>query len=589
MRGRRTELDDAIAACRASGWMLAGFSFAINLLMLAPSLYMLQVYDRVLTTARVETLVGLTVMVAAALLLFGLLEALRSTVTVRMGSWLAGRLGPVFLEAGVRARLLGDGAGAQPLRDVATVQAFVGSPALVVFFDLMWAPAYLVLVWLLHPVLGAFALGSAVLLFGFGLANEILTRAQNLRASQVQLAATQQAETAIRNAEAVRAMGMLPALVARWRDSSAAGIAASRRAGERSGWLLGMTKCCRSFVQSAVLGLGAWLVLQNEMSAGGMIAASILLGRGLGPLEAAMSTWRNLMVARLAYRRLRGRLETLPVEPPRTRLPVPAGHVTFDRVSYAPPGSRTPVLVQISFSAAPGEAIAVIGPSGGGKSTLCRLLVGVAEPSAGEVRLDGSDLRHWDARDLGRHIGYLPQDVELFAGTVRENIARMGEAPDEAVVEAAMLGHAHELIQRLPQGYETQLGEGGMRLSGGQRQRIGLARAVFGRPRLMVLDEPNANLDQAGEAALAAAIEDMKRAGTTILIVGHRPSTIVQADKIMLLKDGRMELFGPRDDVMKRLRVDAGFRQAEAAGRHAETTDTGSHPVETEASEMQRA
>ncbi|MCO6419729.1 type I secretion system permease/ATPase [Siccirubricoccus sp. KC 17139] len=556
-RGVENALSGAIRACRSSAWMLAAFSFAINLLLLGPSLYMLQVYDRVLATGRVETLLGLTVLIAAALLLYGLLEGLRSAIVVRMATWLGARLGPVYLEAGVRARLVGDAAGAQPMRDLSTVQAFMASPSLTGIFDILWSPAYLVLVWMLHPLLGSVALASVALLFCLGLLNEYVTRSQNARASLAQIVAAQQADAMIRNAETVRAMGMLPALVERWCRSGAAGTAAWQRAGETSAWLLGVTKFARNLVQSVLLGLGAYLVLRNEMSGGGMIASSILLSRALGPIEGAMSNWRNFVSTRLAYRRLKSRLESLPAEPLRTRLPAPVGRVTLDRVTYVPPGARAAVLTQVSLTAQPGEAIAVIGPSGGGKSTLCRILVGVAEPTAGEVRLDGSELAHWNPAELGRHIGYLPQEVELFGGTIRENIARMGAADDEQVVEAAMLAHAHELIQRLPEGYDTPIGEGGLRLSAGQRQRIGLARAVYGMPRLIVLDEPNANLDQAGESALGAAIENLKQAGATVVIVGHRPSTIVQADKILLLKHGRVADFGPRDEILKRLRIAA--------------------------------
>ena len=335
--------------------------------------------------------------------------------------------------------------------------------------------------------------------------------------------------------------------------------------------LIGLTKFLRHFVQSATLGFGAYLVLRGEMSAGGMIASSIMLGRALGPVESIMGSWRSLDGARIAYSRLKGRAEALPPEPIRTRLPAPLGIVAFDRVSYGPPGSRAPILQQVSFQAQPGEAVAVIGPSASGKSTLCRLLVGTIQPASGEARLDGSEIRHWNPSDLGRHLGYLPQDVELFAGTVRENIARMGVVDDESVVEAAMLAHAHEMIQRLPQGYDTPIGDDGARLSGGQRQRLGLARAVYRNPCLIVLDEPNANLDQVGEAALSAAIAEMKRRGSTLLIVGHRPSTIAQADKIMLLKDGRVELFGPREEVLKRLRIEATSRTAEAAADSGES------------------
>ncbi|MCI0753864.1 type I secretion system permease/ATPase [Teichococcus vastitatis] len=559
-----TELDRAVAACRSTVGVLGLFSLVINLLMLAPSLYMLQVYDRVMTTGSVETLVMLTLMVALALFAMGFLDALRAAITVRMGCWLSGRLGPAYLANGVRMRLISESAGAQPLRDLATVQGFVASPGVHVFFDAPWSPLFLVLIWMLHPWLGTLAVASSILLLGFGVANEYLTRSSAMTSSVAQIDAMQLAEATIRNAEVVKAMGMLPALLARWHDSNATGLAAQQRAGERGSLLLGITKSLRYFVQSATLGLGAYLVLQGQLSGGTMIAASILLGRTLAPVEAAMGTWKSFGMARIAYGRLKGQLRTLSQEPVRTRLPEPKGVLTLSNVSFVPPGGRVPVLRGISFEATPGEVMAVIGPSAGGKSTLCRLLVGTADPTAGEVRLDGADLRHWNPEDLGRHVGYLPQDVELFSGTVRDNIARMGHADDEAVIEAALRAHAHALIQQLPQGYDTVIGDGGIRLSGGQRQRIGLARAVYGLPRLIVLDEPNANLDTAGEAALAAAIHELKQHGCTLLIVGHRPSTIAQADRILLLKEGRVELIGPRDEVLKRLRK-ASSSKADAA------------------------
>lgn len=554
--GRRgNDLQQAVADCRSMIWMLGFFSLAINILMLASPIYMLQVYDRVMVTGNVNTLVMLTGLTAAALLLLGLLDSARNSMTVRMGCWFADRLGPVYLASSVRARLLGDGSGALPLRDIAQVQSFIVSPGMTVFFDAPWTPVFLALIWMLHPALGMLATGSAVVLLVLGVLNEASTRGAMQTSNLAQIAATQQAEATIRNAEVVRAMGMLPALIERWRDLNENATTALKLANERNGLLLGFSKFARLFMQSAILGLGAYLVLGGELSGGAMIAASILLGRALAPIEMMMSTWRNFGLARLAYGRLKTRLKMMPEEPRRTRLPVPTGLVKVDRVTFTPPGAAAPVLQQVSFEARPGEAIAVIGPSASGKSTLCRVLTGIAHPGAGEIRLDGSELAHWEPDELGCHLGYLPQDVELFSGTVRENIARMGPVDDRAVVEAAMMAHAHEMIQHLPEGYDTPLGDGGMRLSGGQRQRIGLARAVYGAPRLIVLDEPNANLDQVGEAALSATIEEMKQRGSTLLIVGHRPSTLAQADKILLIKEGRVELFAPREEALRRLRL----------------------------------
>jgi PrtD family type I secretion system ABC transporter len=563
-RRRRTELDQAFAAMRANAWPLIAFSLGCNLLLLASPLYMLQVYDRVMVTGRVETLVLLTILAGAALLVFGLLDAIRGAILVRMSGWLGQRMGPVLLGTAVRGQLAGSTAGAQPLRDLQVVQNFVSSGAMPTLFDLPWTPVFLFLIWVLHPWLGILAVSAAVVLLALGVAHETVTRRATMEGVAASIVATQQAEATIRNAEAVHAMGMLPALVSRWDRANAVAVAAHHSGGERAAWLLGFAKFVRVFVQSAILGLGAWLVLRGELSGGAMIASSILLGRALGPVEGLIGALRGLALARVSWNQLQMRLRVLPPVPDRMALPTPVGLLTLDKVGFMPQGARAPALQAVSFQARPGEALAVIGPSAGGKSTLCRLITGICHPTSGEVRLDGSEIRHWDPVRLGRHVGYLPQDVELFAGTVRQNIARMGEIDDEAVLEAARLAHAHEVIQRLPNGYDTQIGDGGAKLSGGQRQRIGLARALYRVPRLIVLDEPNANLDTAGEAALAAAIEEMKGRGATLIIVGHRPSTIAQADRILLLKDGRVEAFGPRDEVLKRLRA-ASARAGEEA------------------------
>ncbi len=571
---RSTALDLAVADCRKAVGIVALISLAINLLMLTQPLYMIQVYDRVLVSGHVETLVLLTLIATAALLLLAALDAVRTAVTTRVGCWLNDRLGPVFLSVGVRSRLQGDTAGAQPMRDLAQIQNFIATQGLTVFFDAPWTPVFIVLVWMLHPALGMLSLASAILLLGLSVLNEVATRRATLVANLSQIAATQQAEATIRNAEVVRAMGMLPALVARWQATNGTAQDALQRSSEHGGIFLAFTKFVRMFVQVAVLGLGAMLVLRGEITAGAMIAASILLGRALAPVELAMSAWRNFTATRIAYARLRARLAANPPETDRIRLPTPTGRLSVDKITYLT-GDHRPILRQVSFAVSPGEAVAVVGPSAAGKSTLCRLLVGTSSAKAGEIRLDGSEISHWDADQLGRHIGYLPQDVELFSGTVRENIARMGEVDDAAVIEAARLAHAHEMIQQLPDGYETQIGDQGVRLSGGQRQRIGLARAVYGDPCLIILDEPNANLDQAGEAALAAALDELKARDTALIIVGHRPSTLAQADKILLLKEGRVELFGPRDLVLARLREAATAKAAEnGSGGDATAAET---------------
>ncbi|TDK29673.1 type I secretion system permease/ATPase [Rhizobium deserti] len=554
-RPRRTELDDASRQIRSVFVLTGVFSSAINLMMLASPIYMLQVYDRVLTTGRMETLVLLSVLMAGALAVFGILDALRGLVNARTAIWLTTKLSPVLLAGGVRARLVGDNAGTQPLRDLAQCQSFLSSQAFIALFDAPWTVAFLIMIWLLHPVLGIFATGSALFLILVGALNELMTRSGTHTSNTAQIAALQQADMMFRNAEVVRAMGMMGSLSARWGQVNDAYLGSSLKVAERSALIIGFAKFSRYLVQSSALGIGAFLVISGETTGGAMIASSILLGRMLGPIEHILGGWRSITAARIAYGRLKARLQEVPPEQVRTRLPRPYGHVALQNVTCSLPGTRTPVLNNVSFNIVPGEALAVIGPSASGKSTLCRLLTGVLAPTDGVIRLDGTNLQHWRNDQLGAAIGYLPQDVELFAGTIRDNIARMQDAEDSQIVQAAMLAHAHELIQRLPQGYETSIGDAGARLSGGQRQRIGLARAVFGDPKLIILDEPNANLDQAGENALAATIRDLKQAGVALLIVGHRPSTLAQADKLLLLKEGKVELYGTREEVIGRLRL----------------------------------
>lgn len=547
------ELEWTLQKCRSGFRSVAIFSLVINLLMLAAPIYMLQVYDRVLTSGNIETLYFLTAIVGAALLLMGALDVARTALTVRIGGWLSDQLGPVFLASGVRGRLKGDCTGSQVLRDVTQLQSFIATHGLTAFFDSPWVPVFVALIWLLHPVLGMVALASAGLLFALTLLNEAVTRRRTEEASRAQILGFQLADAVMRNAAAVWAMGMLPAVIERWRATNSSALEALRRSAESGGVIVALTKFTRFFVQTAILGAGALLVLRGELTPGGMVAASILLSRALAPVEAAMNVWRNFAAARLSYRRLKEHLELYPSEARRPWLPPPEGRLSVRDVTYLAPGSTRILLSQVSFELAAGEAIAMLGPSGAGKSTLCRLLVGIGTPTSGKVCLDGSELTHWDSVALGQHIGYLPQDVELFAGTVRENIARMSVVDDKAVIEAAQLAHAHEMIQTLPEGYDTEIGEGGLVLSAGQRQRLGLARAVYGNPQLIILDEPNANLDQVGEAALAAAVGELKKRGSGLIVVGHRPSTLAQADKILLLQQGYVTMFGPREAILQRL------------------------------------
>jgi PrtD family type I secretion system ABC transporter len=571
-----TELERAIKACRSAFATCALFSLLINLLMLVSPIYMLQVYDRVLTTGRIETLVMLTLIATIALAVMCALDALRTSVTIRVGCWLNEQLGPAYLACAVRGRLKSDPSGVEHLRDISQLQNFVATQGLTAFFDAPWVPIFVALIWILHPMLGMVALASAVVLFLLSIANEFATRKATETANKKQIEASLLADATIRNAEIVQAMHMLPAMTDRWAAINGAVVDGLRRSGDIGGFVLATTKFVRFFVQVAILGVGAWLVVNSQLTAGAMIAGSILLGRALAPVELAISMWRNFMGARFSYGRLKKAIEEHPAPPRRTTLPSPRGRVAVDGVSYLTPNTAQLIVSEVSCDVGPGEALAIIGPSGAGKSTLCRMMVGLALPNVGEIRLDGSPIHHWDGEQIGRHIGFLPQDVELFTGSVRDNIARMQVAGDEAVVKAATLAHAHEMIQHFPQGYDTHIGDGGVRLSGGQRQRIGLARAVFGNPRFIVLDEPNANLDQAGEAALAQAIETLKRSGVALIIVGHRPSTLSVANKILFLKEGRTAMFGERDQVLEALKERSPEPLPQGDGRRRLSSGNGS-------------
>jgi ATP-binding cassette subfamily C protein/ATP-binding cassette subfamily C exporter for protease/lipase/ATP-binding cassette subfamily C protein EexD len=546
-----TVLETTLKECRSAFWSVFFFSFVINILILAIPLYMLQVMDRVLRSGRVETLLLLTLIAMAAVLVMSVLDTLRNSVAMRMGSWFNDRLGPIFLESSCRAQIKGDHSGADMLRDLSYLQGFIATQGMAAFFDSPWLPIFIVIIWQLHPYLGMVALASAVLLLAISFLTEWLTHAPNVKADETQLETMRLADATIRNAEVVHAMGMMPAMTARWRELNDVVTDSIHWAGDMSGYMLTISKFVRSAVQIGILGTGAWLVVDNMITPGAMIAAAILLGRALAPIEMAIGGWKGFITARLSYDRLNAHAKEYPPIPERTWLPLPEGRLTVEDLSYAVPETGHVILSEITFSAEPGEVLAIVGPSGAGKSTLCRLLVGLNEPARGEVRLDGNDMRHWDRQQLGELIGFLPQEVELFTGTLRENISRMRPASADEVVQAATIAHVHPLIQRLPVGYDTPIGDGGVRLSGGQRQRVGLARAVFGKPRVIVLDEPNANLDQAGESSLAEALKDLKQRGCTIIVVGHRPSTLSQADKILVLQDGEVTMFGPRDEIME--------------------------------------
>ncbi|MEL6977882.1 MAG: type I secretion system permease/ATPase [Pseudomonadota bacterium] len=523
------------------------FSLVVNLLALVSPFYMLQVYDRVLTSGSLDTLYALTALAFALLAINGLLELARTRLMTRLGNRLEADLGPDVFSAAFRRRVeRPEAGGGHALRDLDQIKGFMTGPGYLAFFDAPWIPAYLALIFLFHPLLGAIALAGAMTLFLVAVAGELLTRGPVRRAADESRAAYRFVEQALRNAEAAQAMGMQTALRERWREQSLGGAIQSSQGADRSGVLNAMAKAIRPSLQVAILGAGAYLAVRQIVSPGVMIAASIVMGRALAPVEAAIAHWRNFVAARAARSRLEDLFERYEAPEPRTALPAPAGRIAIEAATAAPPGGGQPVIVNASFSAEPGELLAVLGPSASGKSSLARLLVGVWRPSVGHVRLDGADLSDWDAAQLGRHIGYLPQDIELFEGTVAENIARFDRVDAGAVVRAASLAGAHEAILALPEAYDTKLGEGGAVLSGGQRQRVALARALYGDPRLIVLDEPDANLDDVGRAALTAALSRLREAGRTVFLISHRVQGLGKADRVLLVERGRVRMMAPQ-------------------------------------------
>jgi ATP-binding cassette subfamily C protein len=543
-----------VIARSTSSYLLTAlfFSFGINILYLAAPIYMLQVYDRVIPSSSVVTLVMLTLVMLLAFLTLAALDVVRAYVLTRAGIRLDAVMGErVF--AAIVDRSADQAARSQPLRDLDQFRQTITGQGIHGLLDLPWAPVYLGLIFILHPVLGAFALGSAGLLLGLAYLNEVLVHGSLSEANKAGIRSYGFSEMSFRNAEAIRAMGMLNGLLLRWRRDRNQMLERQKYASDRASAISGLIRFSRMAMQSLILGLGAYLVINRSITGGAMFAAMILLGRALQPIEQLVGSWRGLVAARDSYRKLEGLLDGYNPIRSDVTLPAAEGHVSVEAATYVPPGVAYPVLRNISFEVKAGEAIGIIGPSGAGKSTLARLLIGVIAPTQGFVRLDGSEVAKWPRGELGLCIGYLPQDIELFDDTVAANISRFQMRSDNAIIEAARLAGVHDIILRLPQGYDTKLGEGAAVLSGGVRQRIGLARAVFGGPSLVLLDEPSSNLDADGDAALSVCLERLKKRGTTIFLVSHRPGTISVTDKLLVLKDGMVQAFGPRSEIMARL------------------------------------
>lgn len=544
-------LANGISATRRAFTLVGFLTVGVNALLLTVPLYLFQISDRVLTSQSMETLVMLTIIAMGALAVYALLDGLRRSVLTRAALGLETALGgPVFASSfdkpGAAQKDL------QGLRDLSQLRNFLSGPVVPILFDVPLAPLFILVVYLIHPQLGVITLVGALLLFAIALVNRAATAKPLALVDGHAMRAHAQAEGQARNREVIRAMGMIGDCMALWGKENAQGLKAQALAGDRNATWSGLSKFLRLALQIAILGWGAFLALGGELTAGMIIAASIVAGRGLAPIVGSIEAWRSAVQANGAYRRVTHLLQMSSEDVARTELPVPKGKVKAERLLLVPAGQREPVLQDISFEIEPGESIAIIGPTGAGKSTLARMMVGALEPSSGCVRLDGVDVRHWDRTQFGRHVGYLPQDVELLPGTVASNIARMrGDASSAQIVEAAQLACVHELIAGLPQAYETDIRI--IPLSGGQKQRVALARAFFGSPSFIVLDEPNANLDSEGEEALAEALRNAKEKGITVVTITQRPAVLRSADKVMVMKGGRIEAFVPRDEVLGRL------------------------------------
>jgi ATP-binding cassette subfamily C exporter for protease/lipase len=564
-------LSAALAELRGAFVTVAVFTGFLNLLMLAPSIYMLQVYDRVLASHNVATLALLTVLLLALYALMAAIESVRAWVLVRVGARLDARLHPIVFEASFRRSLQQSGShAAQPMSDLNAVRQTLTGPGLIALFDAPWLPIYLAVIALLSPELAVFTVVGALLLGALALLNERLSK-EPLDAAQ---RANGQAQNAmlnhLRNAEVIEALGMLSALRRRWLASHQQHLRLQAKASDRAGVITGLTKFVRLSMQSLALGYGALLVLEGRMTAGGMIAASILVSRALAPVEQLIGHWKQIIAGRSAHQRLHELLGAFPGSATGMPLPPPTGSLRLDAVTAGAPGGNVPILRGLSLAISAGDSVAVIGPSGSGKSTLARVMVGAWPVRAGVVRIDGADLHTWDREALGPHIGYLPQDIELFDGTVAENIARFGEMDANRVIAAARRVGMHEHILKLQEGYDTPIGAGGSVLSGGQRQRIGLARALYGDPRLVVLDEPNSNLDEQGERALADTLRELSAAGVTVVLVTHRLSLVSVAHKVLVLIEGSVKAYGPRAEVMAAMQASAaGAAPPAAASRPA--------------------
>jgi ATP-binding cassette subfamily C protein len=550
------ELAGALASCRSAIGAIAVASAIINVLYLTGSFYMLEVYDRVLTSRSVPTLVGLSVLALVLLGFQGFLDLVRSRILVRIGRSLAQRLSSRVYQSIARLALLtrGAGDGLQPMRDLDQIRGFLSGPGPMALLDLPWMPFYLGICFLFHVWIGIAALIGAILLVTLTLLTEIYSREPTRVATIFAQQRNAMAEASRRNAEVVQAMGMVPQITMMWGHINQKYLDSQQRVSDVTGGFGALSKVFRMTLQSGVLGVGAYLVILQEASAGIIIAGSILSGRALAPVDLAIANWRGFIGFRQSWRRMNELFVRLPPEKEQMALPRPTANFAVESVSVTPPGDRRLIVQDVAFRLEKGNGLGIIGPSASGKSCLARVLVGVWQPVRGTIRLDGAALDQWSPTLRGRHVGYLPQDVELLAGTVAQNIARLDENPDsDLVIAAAKAAGVHELILRLPEGYETQIGESGAALSAGQRQRIALARALYGDPFLVILDEPNSNLDAEGEEALTQAILGVRARGGIVIVIAHRPSALAGVDLLMVMAGGRLQMLGPKEEVIAKM------------------------------------
>ena len=557
-------LHNALKACRESFLCVGFFSFFINALMLVPTFYMLQVYGRVITSGSLTTLTMLTLIMTGLVITLGCLEWTRSRIMVRVSNRLDMLLSRQVYKASFRRALESGGmdASAQPLNDLTGLRQFLSGNGLFAFFDAPWLPIYIAVMFMFHPWFGWVATGSALLLLLLAFINERLTGPTLAQANKEHIGASLYTTKNLRNAEVIESMGMLETLMDRWWNRQKNVLLLQSRASDKGAMISTLSRSFRILVQSLILGLGAYLAVDHQVGAGLVFAGSVLLGRALAPIDLMIGSWKGFIAARSQYARLNAILAKQQAQPERMALPAPKGDVQAENLTVAAPGSTIPIIKNISFSVPAGCVVGIIGPSAAGKSTLARALLGIWAPLQGVVRLDGADISAWDKHDLGPYIGYLPQDIELFEGSVSDNIARFTRVDSEQVILAATTAGVHEMILLLPDGYDTVIGGDGVVLSGGQRQRIGLARALYGSPRLIILDEPNSNLDEVGDRALIAALHKIRLSGATLFVITHRTNIVSQLDRLMVMSNGGISLFGPRELVLTELNAQQAPKQA---------------------------